>query len=184
MLRRATAAAAARGWQGSAYAVGAGSSVPACSATAVTERQAFWHAKSVRRLAEQASKQGGEGEAAAAGWFKVGAATEAALQSSASHGCQQFCISPTRSACKARLQSNLSHLSSEICCACPLRAPPTAVQDFAQHKVRLLAAAALGIVALNAGASAAFDWYYNKQGKRRNRNSCSFAPDCELVCSL
>ena len=69
MLRRA-AAAAARGWQGSASAGGACSRVHACSAT---EHQAFWHAKSaVRRMAEQASK---EEAAARGGWFKVSTAT-------------------------------------------------------------------------------------------------------------
>jgi len=37
-------------------------------------------------------------------------------------------------------------------------------QDFASSKLRLLVAAGLGILAINEGASAAFNWYYHKQG--------------------
>lgn len=39
-------------------------------------------------------------------------------------------------------------------------------QDFARGKLRLFVAAGLGVLALNAGSSAAFDWYYHKSGGR------------------
>ncbi len=37
-------------------------------------------------------------------------------------------------------------------------------QDFARSKLRLFVAAGLGLVALNAGSTAAFGWWYRKSG--------------------
>lgn len=37
-------------------------------------------------------------------------------------------------------------------------------QDFARGKLRLFVAAGLGLVALNAGSTAAFGWWYRKSG--------------------
>lgn len=47
--------------------------------------------------------------------------------------------------------------------ATPARSP--VLQDLFKSKLRLFVAAGLGIVLLNAGASAAFDWYYHKTGE-------------------
>lgn len=44
----------------------------------------------------------------------------------------------------------------------PMLPPP--LQDFARSKLRLFVAAGLGVLLLQAGSAAAFDWYYKRSG--------------------
>lgn len=146
-----------------------------------------------RGMAVQAAQAGANGAAAeaagkaaasAGGWFKVcwvagsgGRASFTALPALSPFPASTARLVLAGSSAAPSLLSPNTHRPAR-------HTPPSshAGQDFASGKLRLLLAAGLGLLAINAGASAAFDWYYKRQGARgpqswmRELSPCAATP--------